>query len=92
MSNAILHSNDVQKIAEAIANVLCDRIQQPLLAVGSRDAARMLGVSERTLYDLERDGRIRCTRVGAKKLYAVRELERFLEPSSNPSSNDSTLA
>lgn len=52
------------------------------LAIQSREAARVIGVSERTLWTLTNTGRIRCIRVGvgpkARKLYPVAELHRFL--------------
>ncbi|MCZ2340788.1 MAG: helix-turn-helix domain-containing protein [Bacteroidales bacterium] len=51
-------------------------------ALGTRAAARFLGVCERTLYALTKAGRIRCIRFGngpkAKKRYPKEELRRFL--------------
>lgn len=54
----------------------------PPLAVSARDAARMLGISEKTLFNYTKAGRIKAKRLGEKKgsrvLYPVVELERFL--------------
>jgi predicted site-specific integrase-resolvase len=55
---------------------------QPPLALRPRDAARMLGVSPRTLWGWTRAGIVPCVRVGTGKrktvLYAVSELQAWL--------------
>jgi excisionase family DNA binding protein len=48
------------------------------LAVRPPDAARILGVGERTLWEWTRQGRIRCLKAGGVKLYRVADLEAFL--------------
>lgn len=52
------------------------------LAVRPREAARILGLGERTLWQLTADGRIPCIRLGtakqSAKLYRVADLERWL--------------
>ena len=48
------------------------------LAVNSRDAARMLGISERTLYKLTKDEKIICRKLGWRSLYPVASLKAFL--------------
>lgn len=63
------------------ANEQCNTSRNPL-AVRPKDAARLLGVSERTLWRWTDEGRIRCLRVGGErgaKLYRVSDLEAFLE-------------
>ena len=49
---------------------------KPLL-VDEKTAARMLGVSRRTVFDLNDSGTLRATRIGARKLYSVDAIERF---------------
>lgn len=62
----------------------------PLL-VGPKDAARLLGMSERTLWTLTDAGAIRCLRIAAtgrkrpRKLYEVAELRAFIERQRGPS-------
>ena len=50
---------------------------QPL-AVGAKEAARLLSISERSLWTLTKDGKIHAARVGRKLLYSVDELKRFV--------------
>lgn len=57
------------------------------LSYRPRDAARMLGVSARTLYEWTRSGRVHCVRIGTGKraavLYPVESLRRLLaEPAT----------
>ena len=49
------------------------------LAVNSKDAARMLSISERTLFKLTKEGKITCRKVGWRSLYPVAALKAFLE-------------
>ena len=48
------------------------------LLVGSRDAARLLSISERTLWCLVNDGEIACIRIGTCKRYSLSALEAFI--------------
>ena len=61
---------------------MADPARPSPLGVQSREAARRLGMSERTLWSLTKADRIRCVRLGtgpkARKLYPIAELERFL--------------
>lgn len=52
--------------------------QVEVLAVSSRDAAKMLGVSERTVFNLAKDGKIICKKVGWRSLYPVASIKAFL--------------
>jgi excisionase family DNA binding protein len=58
-----------------------DTVSSPL-ALRPRDAARMLGVSPRTLWAWTAEGIIPCVRVGTGKrktvLYSVRDLQSWL--------------
>ena len=61
-------------------------VQTPL-AMRPRDAARMLGVSPRTLWEWTRAGIIPCVRVGTGKrktvLYPVADLQAWLTKNAN---------
>jgi excisionase family DNA binding protein len=50
------------------------------LSYRPRDAAKALGISERTLWQLTKDGVIPCVRLGAGRavLYPVPELQAWL--------------
>jgi len=50
----------------------------PILALDERDAAKALGVSPRTMWQLARDGHIPFVRIGARKLYRLSTLEAYL--------------
>jgi predicted site-specific integrase-resolvase len=55
---------------------------QPPMALRPRDAARMLGISPRTLWAWTRAGIVPCVRVGTGKrktvLYSVADLQAWL--------------
>jgi len=53
------------------------------LAVSSRDAATMLGVSERTVFNLAKEGKITCKKVGWRSLYLIASIKAFLETPDN---------
>ncbi len=54
------------------------------IAVDSREAARLLGISERSLYTLTKAGRIPCFRLGRSVRYYVATL-RTLTDTGNTS-------
>ena len=62
------------------------------LSYRPREAARLLGVSARTLYEWTRAGRVRCVRVGPGKraavLYPVDALRQLLAAPAVPSSTN----
>ncbi|MDZ4848510.1 MAG: helix-turn-helix domain-containing protein [Pirellulaceae bacterium] len=66
------------------------------LLLSTREAARRLSISERTLWTLTDRGEIRCIRMGTAKRYPIIELERFIErklleqidPLANSSTNN----
>lgn len=53
----------------------------PPLALRPRDAARALSISERSLWQLKRDGRIPYVLAGRSILYPVAALQKWLEDS-----------
>lgn len=50
-----------------------------VLAVDSKRAAGMLGVSVRTVHNLAKAGKIACKKVGWRNLYLVASIKAFLE-------------
>lgn len=50
----------------------------PRLALNQREAAEALGISAPTLIALTRAGKVPTVCIGARKLYPVREIERWL--------------
>lgn len=53
------------------------------LLVCSRDAARLLSISERTLWSLVNRGEIMCIRIGTCKRYSLSALEAFIASRSS---------
>ncbi len=51
----------------------------PKLALNAREAAAALGISERSLWALTRDGVIPAVRLGGRLVYPVATLERWLD-------------
>lgn len=49
------------------------------LAVGHREAARLIGVSERKLHTMVKDREVIPSRLGGRRLYIVEDLKRLLE-------------
>jgi excisionase family DNA binding protein len=49
----------------------------PLL-VSIRASAKMLGVSERTIWSMADDGRLPCVRIGRRRLFSVASLESWI--------------
>ena len=51
---------------------------EPIL-VNEKTAATMLGVSRRTVFDLNKQGVLTCKQIGKLKRYAVADLHAFAE-------------
>ncbi|MBX3360146.1 MAG: helix-turn-helix domain-containing protein [Phycisphaeraceae bacterium] len=49
------------------------------LTVNRRDAARMLGISERLLWTLTNSGSVPHVRIGARVLYPTEQLRRWVD-------------
>lgn len=55
------------------------------LAYSEAESAQLLGISVRTLFDLRKQGRIGYVPIGTRVIYPVKELQRFLDASTeNP--------
>ena len=59
-----------------------DRQTLPRLLVSSREAARMLAVSERTLFTLRKTGAIPAIQVGRAVRFSVADLEEWIRKSA----------
>lgn len=53
--------------------------QVPKLLVTSREAAKLLSISERTLWELTRRGEIKRIKIFSSVRYDVKDLEAFIE-------------
>jgi len=53
------------------------------LAVATKEAARLLGVSPRTVASLAKSERIKRVKVGWRSLYTIESIKRFLEMADN---------
>jgi DNA-binding transcriptional MerR regulator len=51
----------------------------PVLLVDEREAARLLGVSPRSLWNFEKQGLVKSVRLGKSKRYSLRDLEDAIE-------------
>ena len=51
----------------------------PVLLVGEEQAAQMLGVSRRTIFDLNKQGKLPSVMVGSRKKYSVKMLRSFAD-------------
>ncbi|MBN1489762.1 MAG: helix-turn-helix domain-containing protein [Phycisphaerae bacterium] len=51
----------------------------PRLALSPREAAKALSISERTLWTMTKSGRVPHTRIGARVVYPVDALRRWLD-------------
>lgn len=58
-------------------DVLAPQAVAPL-AVGLRDAARLLGVSDRWLWSQSQAGAVPCSSIGGRRLFRVAALEAWL--------------
>ena len=51
----------------------------PRLALGLRDAAKALALSQRTVWTMAHDGRLPCVRCGVRLIFPVSMLAAWLE-------------
>ena len=69
-------------------NTANNNINQRLL-VTAREAAKLLSISERTLWSLTKAGSIAVVKIGGSKRYALNDLERFI---ANQTQHETDLA
>ena len=53
-------------------------VTDPRLVVSKQEAARMLGISDRTLHTLTHEGKLPCMRVSARVCYSIETLRRWV--------------
>lgn len=58
-------------------------VQLPPLLVDEKTAAELLGVSKRTVFELNEAGELSCKRIGSRKLYSVTRLREFADGGAN---------
>lgn len=63
--------------------------EQPIL-ISEREAARLLGVSDRTVWQMRKDGKIKAVKIGAAVRYARSELDRFISDQMSQGSAPAT--
>ncbi len=63
---------------------LPDSSSLPPLAVREREAARLLGISPKSVFNLTKAGLLPCVRLGGMKLYSVAALHRWLDEQAPP--------
>lgn len=61
--------------------------QEQRITLTEKDVAQMLGVSDRTVWQLRKDGKIRCIKIGASVRYTRAEVDRFIEAQMTPLSD-----
>jgi excisionase family DNA binding protein len=49
------------------------------LLVSAREAAHMLGISQRMLYAMRKTGQLPCVRIGTRVLFSVAALRQWIE-------------
>lgn len=67
---------------------------EPTGLITEKAAAQLLGVCERTVWKLRKNGKIRCVKIGAEVRYTPEEIRRFIDSQMNQddcsaNSNDS---
>jgi excisionase family DNA binding protein len=53
------------------------------LLLSTRDAAKMLDISARTLFSLTQSGQLPCVRIGSSKRYSIETLKQWIQASES---------
>jgi len=64
-----------------------DVLANDVLAVSAKEAARLLGVSERALWNWAKDGLIRTVKIGRRVLYPITALKELLDQGGRKQDN-----
>jgi len=64
-----------------------NNIQMEPLTVNAKEAARLLGICERTLRTLTKSGELPVVRIMTRVLYSVEDLREFIRQRSKKESN-----
>ncbi|MFH1300685.1 MAG: helix-turn-helix domain-containing protein [Planctomycetota bacterium] len=51
---------------------------EPPVLITEKETARLLGCCERSVWQLRKDGKIRCVKIGKAVRYARTEIDRFV--------------
>lgn len=62
------------------------KTHEPPVLITEKEAARLLGCCERSVWQMRKDGKIRCVKIGTAVRYARSEIDRFVESQMNQSS------
>ena len=58
-------------------------LHEPPVLITEKEAARLLGCCERSVWQLRKDGKIRCVKIGTAVRYARSEIDRFVASQMN---------
>jgi len=56
---------------------------EPPVLITEKETARLLGCCERSVWQMRKDGKIRCVKIGTAVRYARSEIDRFVESQMN---------
>ena len=56
---------------------------EPPVLTTEKETARLLGCCERSVWQMRKDGKIRCVKIGTAVRYARSEIDRFVESQMN---------
>ena len=60
------------------------------LLISPKEAAKLMSISERTLWNLTATGQLPCVKIGKIKRYSVNDIREFIEAQTNRNSPNST--
>ena len=78
----IMTNNDAKYSQYKSCKLILPEPSEPIverLTVDTSEAAKMIGVSPKTIFNLTRSGKLQCKRIGRRVLYAIDELRRFVD-------------
>lgn len=56
---------------------------EPPVLITEKETARLLGCCERSVWQLRKDGKLRCVKIGKAVRYARSEIDRFVQDQMN---------
>ena len=56
---------------------------EPPVLITEKETARLLGCCERSVWQMRKDGKIRCVKIGTAVRYARSEIDRFVDSQMN---------
>lgn len=61
------------------------KTHEPPILITEKEVARLLGCCERSVWQMRKDGKIRCVKIGTAVRYARAEIDRFVASQMNQS-------